>query len=81
MITFGEPEAEELTSAGRRKSGWHKKGAATWKARERKRKQKPKTTRPRMIPTRDETPCPKCYAPMRDGVCTGAWAVANGGHK
>lgn len=79
MVTFGEPEPEGLTSDGKRKGGWHKKSAATWRARERKRR-KP-VVRPK-LPKRSapvEHPCPTCYAPVRDGVCTGAYSVANGG--
>lgn len=67
MVEFGEPEV-------RGPSGWHKKAANTW-AEKKRRAKKPKITpkRYKAISTREfnDAPCPKCYAPMRDGVCTG----------
>lgn len=80
MVTFGEPELEGLTTDGKRKGGWHRKSAATWQAKRRK-EQRPKLKGSK-LPKRSapvEHPCPRCYAPMRDGVCLGAYSMANGG--
>lgn len=74
MIVFGEP-LEPVKLPGRprkRTTGWHKKSAATWEARQRAAKNRPKIPRKRIgFTVPDIEPCPKCYAPMRDGVCTG----------
>lgn len=85
MVTFGEPEPEGLTSDGKRKGGWHKKAAATWRAKERAKEGKnsrPREIKPRVATKRFapvEHPCPRCFAPVRDGICLGAFSMANGG--
>lgn len=89
MVEFGEPLLEGLTSDGKRKGGWHKKAAASWRTKERKEKARKKWGK-KPVKFRGSKgtkryaqvyhPCPKCYAPVgEDGVCTGAYSLANGG--
>lgn len=74
MVEFEFDEPLERTKPkGRprkRSTGWHKIASNTWKKRARPKVGKAKRTIAIQV---EIAPCPKCYAPMRDGVCTGAF--------
>jgi hypothetical protein len=74
LIEFGEPIPEhEPKPRGKAKpNGWQKVAQTTWKARERavRAKKRPRT---RGFSPPETHPCPRCYAPIRDGVCSGYW--------
>lgn len=69
---FGEPVPEWSDSPKRRRSGWRKAADASWKAKKLREKRRPKLRR-RVLGFVAPEPCPTCYAPMKDGECSGSF--------